>query len=163
MDINQRIAKIPFIILYGIAAFFYMLSSVSVYLHQRDLSLIETDQPWDYFLASKLSALFGVSTREGILLSIPVMLLLIYAVIKVVGWLVNLDKKSEINGDNHAAIIVIMMLLPNFIFQLFLFGFGIVLVRGWGLRYAGMTGFALVVIFSIVTWIGENKAKKRKK
>ncbi len=123
MQLNQKISKIPFLWLYGIAALFYILPAVNVFLFQKNILLFAKDQPWDFLLAGKLAELFDLPVKEGFLLAIPVVLVFLFIIIKAVGRLVNLDKKTNIKGDNYIAAVAILFMLPNFVFSVVLFFF----------------------------------------
>lgn len=162
MNINQKIAEIPLVILYGIIACFVTISFVCTYLYQKDYSVFREDQPIDYFLASLFSNLLGTEYREYFLFAIPIMLFILYGAIRLGGWLVKaLDKNTEINGENHTAIVLILMMLPNFLHLFIQVTFGIRIIEGWGGRYSLMTGFALMIIYITLTEITDRKAKKR--
>lgn len=91
------------------------------------------------------------------------MLLILYGAIKLGGWLVKLtDKNTEINGDNHTAIIIILMLLPGFVHLFIQVIFGISLIKGWGGRYSLITGGAFMIIYIILTEITDRKAKRKR-
>lgn len=165
MDINQKVAKIPFLILYGVTALFHIFSSIAIYI-SVDLETayaFHKDQPWDHFLASTASRLFGIGYNDYFLFSIPVYLLFFYGVIKLGGWLIKTtSKETEIKGDNHMAIICILFLLPKVLYEFGYFILGMQPIRGWGVKLAATLGFILIIIFSILTEAADRKAKKRK-
>ncbi len=150
MNINQKVAKIPFAVLCAVLAFFHITSALTVNKFMGPDGF-QKDQPWDHFLASTCSRLFGISYNNYFLVSIPLYLLGFYGVIKLGDGLIEkLDKKGDINGRNHTAVTIILLLLPNFLYALRL-ALGAAPMRGWGARPAALLGLALVVIFSIAS------------
>ncbi|MEA3420910.1 MAG: hypothetical protein U9Q97_04435 [Acidobacteriota bacterium] len=157
LGINQKIAKIPFILLYGILTFFITLSFLCTYLYQNDWSAFQEGQPIDYALARSFSNLFGTEFNAYFLFAIPLMLLVIYGAIRLGGWLIKrIDKKTEINGENHMAMILISVLLPNFLYLIMWLLFGTRLTS----RYVLIAGLALMIFYIIITEI-DDKAQKR--
>ncbi|MCJ7569694.1 MAG: hypothetical protein MUO58_19470 [Anaerolineales bacterium] len=154
MDINRKIAKIPFDVLYAILALLVSFNWLSVILFQKNFSVFESEQPWDYYLASIASRLFGIEHRQYYVFALPIVLIVIYGVLKLTGWLIGLDKKTEIKGDNHTAIIAILLVLPV--------SLGVHKLLGPGWRNNLLPGVVLIIAFSIWTGIAESKAKKAK-
>jgi len=152
MDLNKKIVKIPFWILYGILACLVIFNWLSVYLLQKDFSAFRSEQPWDHFLASFASNIFNIEYRQYFLFAIPVVLLIMLGAIKFGGWLISLDKNTQIKGDNHIAIIGILLILPT-VFGLHRF------IGGW--RGNIIPGVMLIIIFSIWTGIEDHKFKKK--
>ena len=150
LNINQKVAKIPFTVLYVVIAFFHITSALAVNKFMGPNGF-QKDQPWDHFLASTASRLFGIPYNNYFLFSIPLYLLGFYGVTKVVGWVIEkLDKKGVINGQNHTAVVIILLLLPNFLYTLCLM-LGAAPIKGWGARPAALLGLGLIVIFSIIS------------
>lgn len=154
MDINRKIAKIPFAVLYGIFALLVSFNWLRVFLFQREFSVFESEQPWDFYLSSIASRLFGIEQRQFFVFAIPIVLIVIFGVLKLTGWLISLDKKTEIKGDNHSAIVAILLVLPV--------SLGVHKLLGPGWRNHLLPGIVLIIAFSIWTGIAESKAKKEK-
>ncbi len=154
MDINRRIAKIPFAVLYGILALLVSFNWLRVFLFQKEFSVFESEQPWDYYLSSIASRLFGIEQRQYFIFALPIMLIIIYGALKLTGWLISLDKKTEIKGDNHTAIVAILLILPV--------SLGVHKLLGPGWRNHLLPGAVLIITFSIWTGIAESKAKREK-
>ena len=156
LNINQKIAKIPFILLYGILAFFIVFSFLCTYLYQKDWSAFQEGQPIDYALAGFFSNLFGTEYNVYFLFAIPFMLLLVYGAIRLGGWLVRrMDKRTSINGENHIAMIILILLLPNFIYLMSWFFFRVILST----RALLLFGVFLVIIYIVITEIDDKKKK----
>ena len=158
-NINQKVAKIPFAALYAVIALFHTVSALAVNKFMSPGGF-QKDQPWDHFLASTCSRLFGISYNNYFLASIPLYLLGFYGVIRIVGWLIEkLDKKGGINGRNHMAVTIILFLLPNFLYALCLL-LGTTPIKGWGARPAALLGLGLIVVFSIASERGGDLVDK---
>ena len=71
------------------------------------------------------------------------MLVILYLIPKLAGKLLNLDKNSNVKGDNHTALLLILLVAPS------VFGIGIFL------------GLLMVVVFSVLSWMDERGAKSR--
>ncbi|MCK4348216.1 MAG: hypothetical protein KAW47_06330 [Thermoplasmatales archaeon] len=156
LNINQKIAKISFILLYGILAFFIIFSFLRTYLYQKDWSAFQAGQPIDYALAGFFSNLFGTEYNAYFLFAIPFMLLLVYGAIRLGGWLVRrMDKRTSINGENHIAMIILILLLPNFIYLMSWFFFRVILST----RALLLFGVFLVIIYIVITEIDDKKKK----
>lgn len=153
MNINSKVAKIPFFILYLIAAIFTSYNWIRVILFQKDFEIFRTEQPWDYYLSSFFVNNFGITHQQYFLFAFPVMLLLLYAIPKIVGKMMSLDAKSNVKGDNHTAIIIIFLIAPV--------ALGIHKFIGPGWKNHLIPGIILIVIFSIWSWIDERKYKSQ--
>ena len=152
MGINSKIAKIPFLLLYAISAFLILFNWLRVIFFQKDFSAFVKNQPWDHFLATRFSEIFGASYRSYFIFALPIYLILLFLFLKVVGKLLNLDKKSNIKGDNHIAVITILFILPA--------TFGIHTLLGSGWKNHVLPGFILIILFTIISWIDENNSKE---
>ena len=153
MGVNTKIAKIPFTVLYLILAGFTSFNWIRVILFQRNFEAFRTEQPWDYYLSGFFVNNFGLTHQQYFLFAFPIMLLLLYFIPKVVGNLMSLDKRSNIKGDNHVVIILILLIAPV--------ALGVNKILGPGWRNHLIPGICLVVLFSILSWIDENKFKSR--
>jgi len=141
MGINAKIARIPFLVLYLILSGFISFNWIRVILFQKNFEAFRTTQPWDYYLSNLFSNTFGVSRQQYFIFALPVVLVGLYLIPKIVGKLLNLDKNTNIKGDNHVAIILILLVAPS------LLGLSI------------YSGIALIVLFSILSWADEKNKK----
>jgi len=103
MSINAKIAKIPFFVLYLILAGFTLFNWIRVILFQENFEVFRIEQPWDYYLSSFFVNNFGITHQQYFIFALPVILVCLYIIPKIVGKLLNLDKNSNIKGDNHTA------------------------------------------------------------
>jgi len=77
----------------------------------------------------------------------------LYLIPKIVGKLLNLDKNTNIKGDNHVATIAILLIAPTTLGLHKLFGFC------W--RSHLIPGIILITLFSIWSWADEKKQNKK--
>ena len=152
-NINQKTAKIPFWILYLISGFIICFDLV--YTHSflsNNPQAIEGNPIHVNFLN-----IFGVNY---FLILIPIALVLLYGATKLAGWIIRrFYPKSQIKGDNYTAIIVILLTLPNVLFNevlATLFNTKPML----SFRGALIFGLILMTIYIIVTEIADSKATK---
>ena len=82
------------------------------------------------------------------------MLVFLYLVPKLFGKLMNLDKKTNIKGDNHIAVICILLVAPV--------SLGIHKLLGSGWKNHLIPGVILIILFSVWTGIDEKRAKSSK-
>ena len=143
MGINARIAKIPFFILYLMLAGLTSFNWIRVILFQKNFEVFRSTQPWDYFLSNLFADVFGVSQRQYFIFAFPVALLGLYFFPKVIGKLMGLDKKSNVKGDNHVAILLVLLVIPSLV------GMPVI------------SGVILMVVFSLLSWLDEQKAAKK--
>lgn len=153
MGINAKIAKIPFFVLYLILAVMISYNWLKVILFQKNFEVFKTEQPWDYYLSSFFVNNFGITHQQYFLFAFPVILLLLYISPKIIGKLMSLDEKSNIKGDNHVAIIIILLTAPV--------ALGIHNLIGPGWKNHLIPGVVLVILFSIWSWIDEKKYKSK--
>jgi len=95
---------------------------------------------------------FGITHQQYFIFALPVILVCLYIIPKIVGKLLNLDKNSNIKGDNHTAIILILLIAPV--------ALGIHKFLGPGWRNHLIPGIILIVLFSIWSWIDEKQSQK---
>jgi len=152
MGINTKVAKIPFIVLYLILAGFTTFNWIRVILFQNNFEAFRTTQPWDYYLSSFFSNTFGITHQQYFILTLPFVLIGLYIIPKMLGKLLNLDKNTNIKGDNHVAVISILLIAPVALGLHKFFGFD------W--RSHLIPGIILIALFSIWSWMDEQKAKK---
>lgn len=93
---------------------------------------------------------FGITHQQYFIFALPVILIGLNLIPKIVGKLINLDKSSNIKGDDHAAIILVLLIAPVALGVHKLFDFG------WRGRL--IPGIILITIFSIWSWIDEKKS-----
>jgi len=154
MRINSTVAKIPYVVLYLILAALTSYNWVRVILFQKNFEVFQTEQPWDYYLSNFFVDTFGITHQQYFLFALPFMLLLLYFAPKALGRLINLDKKTNIKGDNHIALICIFLIAPV--------ALGIHKWLGPGWRNHLIPGIILIIVFSIISWIDERGIKNKK-
>ena len=153
MNINYKAAKIPFFVLYIILAIITSYNWIRVILFQKNFEVFKTEQPWDYYLSNFFVNNFGITHQQYFLFAFPMILLLLYAIPKIVGKMMSLDTKSNVKGDNHVAIIIILLTTPV--------ALEIHKFIGPGWKNHLIPGIILVVIFSIWSWMDEKKYKSQ--
>lgn len=153
MSINSKIAKIPFFVLYLILVVLASYNWIRVILFQKNFETFRAEQPWDYYLSGFFVDNFGITHQQYFIFAFPVILLLLYAVPKIMGKMIGLDAKSNVKGDNHTAIIIILLVAPV--------ALGIYKFIGPGWKNHLIPGIVLIAIFSIWSWIDEKKFKSK--
>jgi len=151
MGINSRIAKIPFFILYIILLVFVSFNWIRVILFQNNFEAFRSTQPWDYCLANLFANTFSTTQQQYFIFVFPIVLIGLYFIPKIVGRLINLDKKTNIKGDNHVVIILILFVAPVTLGLHKFFGFS------W--RSYLIPGIVLISLFSLWSWIDEKDKK----
>ena len=75
------------------------------------------------------------------------------------------DKRTDIKGDNHAAMIVILAMGPNVLHQIIAALFGVYLMGNPGAEFKHTTilGIGLAVIYLVLVEFISEKPKKVKK
>lgn len=147
MGINSKIAKMPFVALYLIASGLASFNLIRVILFQKDFEVFQTLQPWDYSLASFFIKNFGISHQQYYIFAFPIVLLVLYLVPKIFGKLMNLDKSSNIKGDNHVVFLIILFLTPSIL------GLHQFFANSW--KGHIIPGIILIGLFSILSWMDE--------
>jgi len=153
MGINSKIAKIPFLLLYLINASLILFNTFRVILFQEDFTAFATEQPWDYFLAKKFTETFSITYRTYFIVALPIYLILLFVFLKIIGKLLDLDKKSNIKGENHIAVISILFIAPA--------TFGVHKLLGSGWKNLLLPGLILIIIFTILSAVDEKKSKQQ--
>lgn len=143
MEINSKIGKIPFFALYLPLALLTCFNWLRVILFQTDFEAFQYTQPWDYYLSKFFAETFGTTPKQYFIFALPVVLICLYLIPKFFGKLMNLDKKSNIKGDNHVAIVLILLVAPSIL----------------GLPI--FSGIILIALFSVLSWADEQKAKQK--
>jgi len=151
MGINSKIAKIPFFVLYLILVAFTSFNWIRVILFQKNFEVFLTEQPWDYYLSNFFVNNFDITHQQYFILAFPVILLLLYAIPKISGKLMSLDTKSNVKGDNHTALLLILLIAPV--------ALGIHKLLGPGWRNHLLLGIILIALFSIWSWMDERNKK----
>lgn len=142
MGVNSKIARIPFGILYLILIALTSYNWLRVILFQADFEAFRHTQPWDYYLSKLFAETFGAGQRQYFIFAFPVVLTALYLIPKVLGRLMSRDKKSNVRGDNHTAIVLILLVTPSIL----------------GLPI--FSGIILIALFSIWSWVDEKKGLK---
>jgi hypothetical protein len=150
MGINSRVSKIPFFLLYLIVASLTLFNWIRVILFQKNFEVFLTEQPWDYYLSGYFTKTFGITHQQYFLFALPMVLVILYFAPKIFGKLLNLDKKTNIKGDNHIAIISILLIAPV--------AFGVHKLLGPGWKNHFIPGLILISLFTIWSWIDEKRS-----
>ncbi|MBU2028719.1 hypothetical protein KJ761_02390 [Patescibacteria group bacterium] len=122
-------------------------------MFQKNFEAFRTEQPWDYYLSSFFVDNFGITHQQYFIFAFPIILLLLYAIPKIMGKLMSLDLKSNVKGDNHVAIMLVLLVVPATL--------GINKFIGPGWKSHIIPGIILIVLFSIWSWIDEKKFKSQ--
>jgi len=154
MGINTKVAKIPFFVLYLILVCITSFNWIKVIFFQKDFEVFLTEQPWDYYLSNFFTNSFGINHQQYFLYAFPVILIGLYVIPKAIGALLDLDKNTNVKGDNHAAILSILLIAPE--------TFGVHSLLGPGWRNHPAPGFILICLFSLLSWENENIYKNKK-
>jgi len=131
---------------------FTLFNWTRVILFQENFEVFRTEQPWDYYLSSFFVNNFGITYQQYFIFALPLILIGLYVIPKIAGKLLSLDKNSNIKGDNHVAIISILLIAPV--------ALGIHKFLGSGWRSHLIPGIILIILFSIWSWIDEKQSKK---
>lgn len=143
MSINSKIARTPFSLLYVTVVALISFNWGRVILFQKSFEAFRSSQPWDYYLSNLFAHTFGTSPKEYFIFMLPIVLLMLFILPKTLGKLLSLDKKSNIKGDNHVAVLIILLVIPSL------------------LNLTVKTGIVLLIAFSLLSWLDERKAKQR--
>lgn len=155
MNINSKIAKIPFFVFYLILVLLTSYNWFRVILFQKNFEAFRTEQPWDYHFSNFFVNHFNITHQQYFIFAFPFILLLLYAIPKICGKFMDLDIKSNVKGDNHVAAIIILLTAPV--------ALGIHKLIGPGWKNHLIPGIILVILFSIWSWIDEKKFKSENK
>jgi hypothetical protein len=150
VGINSKISKIPFFLLYLTVVLLTLYNWISVILFQKDFEVFLTEQPWDYYLSNFFTKFLGITHQQYFLIALPVVLTILYIALKIFGKLLNLDKKTNIKGDNHVAVIAILLIAPVTL--------GVHRLLGPGWKNHLIPGLILISLFSIWSWIDEKRS-----
>lgn len=151
MRINSLIAKIPFFVLYVVLVVFTLFNWLRVILFQKDWQAFAAQQPWDYYFSNYFSKTFNLSQQYYFIFALPVVLLLLYFVPKIIGKIMSFDKNSNVKGDNHVAVILILFIAPVTL------GLHKWFHLGW--KSYIIPGFILISVFSVWSWLDEKRGK----
>ena len=130
---------------------FVSFNWIRVILFQEDFEAFRTSQPWDYHLSNFFSNTFGITHQQYFIFALPVVLICLYLILKNVGKLLNLDKNTNIKGDNHIAVILILLVVPTTL--------GLYKLFDWGWRSYLIPEIFLITLFSILSWMDEKNKK----
>ena len=153
MHLNSKIAKIPFFVLYLMLVLLVSYNWIRVILFQREFEIFLTEQPWDYFLSNFFIKNFGLTYHQYFLFTFPIILIILYIIPKVFGRLLDLDKKSNVKGDNYVALIIILLVAPVTL--------GIHKFLGSEWKNHLIPGMFLIIIFSVLSWLDEKSYKRK--
>jgi ABC-type Mn2+/Zn2+ transport system permease subunit len=156
MDINQGTAKIPFWILYGLAAGITVFDLVFTYLFLSSNTSAHEGNPALAYFASIIGP-------QYFLLMIPASLLTFYGVIKFGAWAIRrIDKRTEINGGNYMAVLIILLTLPNVLMnEIFPVLFGRQLLR-LNFDLALIVAIVLFIVYIVLTETADRRYKKKR-
>jgi hypothetical protein len=156
MNINQRLAKIPFLVSYGSVAGITLFDLIFTYVFLSSNPNAHEGNPVHAYFVS----IVGLGY---FLFLIPISLLALYGGIKLGGWIIRrVDKHTEINGENYVAVILILLTFPNVLInEIIPVLFGKPLLR---LRFdpALIMAIVLVTVYIILTEIADRKSKKKR-
>ena len=156
MDINQRTARMPFWVLYGLAAAISLFDLIFTYTFLSSNPGAHEGNPVHAYFA-------GVFGLEYFLFLIPVSLVAFYGVAKFGGWAIRrLDKQTEINGENYMAVILILITFPNVLLNeitIILFGQKLLVSR---FDPALVLAVVLALGYIVLTEMADRKAKKKR-
>ena len=153
MGIVERIGKIPFRLLLGIVAFFLVWDFSFTYLSLMANPNAYESNPVNAFFVS----VFG---PEYFLFSLPLVFIFLFAGIKLGGKLVSRLEKG-INGENHIALLLLLMWSPNIFTQVVQVFFGTRLFRG-GFAWQYPLAIGIMAIYLAATEYDLWRLKKRK-
>jgi hypothetical protein len=155
IDINERTAKIPFWVLYGLAAGITVFDLVFTYLFLSNNPQAHEGNP-------ALAYFANIIGLEYFLFMIPISLFVFYGIIRFGAWAIRrIDKHTEINGENYMAVIIIVLTFPNVIMnEIFPILFGRQLLR---LRFdpALIVAIVLFTVYIVVTETADRKFKRK--
>jgi hypothetical protein len=155
MDINQRTAKIPFWVLYGLAAIIVSFDAIYTYTFLSNNPNAHEGNPINAYFAS----IIGL---EYFLFLIPIILPVLYGAIKFGAWILrHVDKYTEINGENCMAVLIILLTFPNVLInEIFT-----ILLGKWALRLSFEQGLVsaavLITVYLTLAEIADRKFKKK--
>lgn len=157
MGINQKTAKIPFWVLYGLVACITIFDLIFTYLFLANNPGAHEGNPVHAYFAS----MFGL---EYFLVMIPVSLLALFGAIKLGAWGIrHIDKETEINGENYMAVILILLTFPNMLInEIFVVLFGKQVLR-LGFDTALILAIVLTISYIIFAEIDDKVQKKKLK
>jgi len=156
MDINQRTAKIPFWVLYGLVGGIALFDLIFTYLFlSNDPKAHEGNPVHAYFVS-----IIGLGY---FLFLIPISLLALYGVTRLGGWAIRrVDKHTEINGENYMAVILFLLTFPNVLInEIFVVLFGKQVLR-LGFDPAWILAIVLVTLYVTLTEMADRKSKKKR-
>jgi hypothetical protein len=155
MNINQRTAKIPFWVLFGLVAGITLFDLIFTYLFLSSNPEAHEGNPIHAYFVS-------IVGLEYFLFLIPLSLLALYGVIEFGAWAIRrLDKRTEINGKNFMAVILILLTFPNVLInEILVVLFGKQVLR-LGFNAALILAVVLTIVYIILTETADRKSKKK--
>jgi hypothetical protein len=155
MDINQRTAKIPFWVLYGLAAGIVVFDLIFTYIFLSNNPMIHEGNPLNAYFVS----IIGL---EYFLFLIPIILPALYGVIKLGAWIIRrMDKHTEVNGENCTAVILILLTFPNVLInEIFIILFGKQALR-LSFDQVSILSAVLITVYLMLAEIADRKFKKK--
>jgi len=155
MNINQKTAKIPFWVLYGLAAGVTLFDLIFTYTFLSNNPETHEGNPIHVYIAS----IIGL---EYFLLLVPISLLALYGITKLGARAINrIDKHTEINGENYMAVILVLLTFPNaLINEIFLILFG-KQVHGLSFDPSLILAIVLTTFYIILAEITDRRTKKK--
>jgi len=156
MDINQKIAKIPFWILFSILSFIVSWDFLFTYFTLKNNPSVGEGNPVSLFIINN----FGLNY---FLFWLPISLIILYGIVRLGAWMVaNVDKRPDLNGKNHVTIMIILLAFPNVFRQMIKVFFDVWIIKGWNLKYSFISGFTLMIIYIILTeYITPKRLRKK--
>jgi len=155
MNINQKTAKIPFWVLYGLVAGITLFDLIFTYTFLSNNPEAHEGNPIQAYIAN----IIGL---EYFLFLIPISLLALYGVIKLGAWAIKrLDKRTEINGENYMAVILFLLTVPNVLLNeitIILFGKQL---HGLSFDPALILAIVLTTSYIVLTEMADRRFKKK--
>jgi hypothetical protein len=153
MDINQRTAKIPFWVLFGLAAGISLFDIIFTYLFLSSNPQAHEGNPVHAYLAS-------VVGLQYFLFLIPLVPFAFYGATAFGAWAIRrLDKQTEVDGKNFVAVIIILLTFPNVLVNEIL----VILFGKQVMRYGPAAPIAAVVSIIVYVALAEMADRKFKK
>jgi hypothetical protein len=155
MDINQITAKIPFWVLYGLAAGIVVFDLIFTYTFLSNNPKAYEGNPINAYFA-------GIIGHEYFLFLIPIVLPVLYGAIKLGAWMIRrVDKHTEVNGENCTAVILILWMFPNVLInEIFTILFGKQALK-LSFNQVLISAAVLITVYLMLAEIADRKFKKK--
>ncbi len=164
MNINEKISKINFWILFIVLAIFQImiLLLLSFYVFKNGLGSIQMISSIDYYAANQFSSITGLMSHNYFLFAIPFYLLFWWLIIKLGTMLIEkIDEHTQINPNNHMAILIILFLFPILVFYILYFGCGLSFNLRFGSEFSAIIGLFLMIIFTVFSEMEDHKYRNK--